>query len=107
MARKRNTESETRLTGATAVAREKFKPTRSKHTTKTSPETTATEPVAAADLTISEPVAVESTAVVAAQPTLSHHEVAALAYSYWVGRGCQGGSPEEDWLRAEAELQQR
>jgi hypothetical protein len=30
--------------------------------------------------------------------------VAALAYSYWVARDCQGGSPEEDWLRAEQEL---
>jgi hypothetical protein len=31
-------------------------------------------------------------------------EVARLAYSYWEARGCQGGSPEEDWLRAEQEL---
>jgi hypothetical protein len=31
-------------------------------------------------------------------------EIAALAYTYWAGRGCQGGSPEEDWLRAEQEL---
>jgi hypothetical protein len=31
-------------------------------------------------------------------------EVARLAYSYWEARGCQGGSPEEDWLRAEDEL---
>jgi hypothetical protein len=34
----------------------------------------------------------------------AYNEVAALAYTYWVGRGCQGGSPEEDWLRAEQEL---
>jgi hypothetical protein len=27
-----------------------------------------------------------------------------LAYSYWVQRGRQGGSPEEDWLRAEREI---
>ena len=27
--------------------------------------------------------------------------VARLAYAYWEARGCQGGSPEEDWLRAE------
>jgi hypothetical protein len=27
-----------------------------------------------------------------------------LAYLYWEARGCQGGSPEEDWLRAEREL---
>lgn len=31
-------------------------------------------------------------------------DIAALAYSYWVSRGCQGGTPEEDWLRAEREL---
>jgi hypothetical protein len=31
-------------------------------------------------------------------------EIALLAYIYWVQRGCQGGSPEEDWFRAEREL---
>lgn len=31
-------------------------------------------------------------------------EIARLAYSYWEARGYQGGSPEEDWLRAEQEL---
>jgi hypothetical protein len=34
----------------------------------------------------------------------SQEAVAALAYSYWVARDCQGGSSEEDWLRAEQEL---
>ena len=44
-------------------------------------------------------------AVVAAdrgQPT--HEEIARLARSYWEARGCQGGNPTEDWLRAEQEL---
>jgi hypothetical protein len=27
------------------------------------------------------------------------------AYSYWEARGFQGGSANEDWLRAEAEIQ--
>jgi|HubBroStandDraft_6_1064221.scaffolds.fasta_scaffold4754627_1 hypothetical protein len=31
-------------------------------------------------------------------------DIARLAYSLWEARGCQGGSPEEDWLRAEQEL---
>ena len=31
-------------------------------------------------------------------------EIAKLAYSYWEARGYQGGSSEEDWLRAEQEL---
>jgi hypothetical protein len=36
--------------------------------------------------------------------SLVHEEIAVLAYSYWADRGYQGGSPEEDWLRAEHEL---
>jgi hypothetical protein len=31
-------------------------------------------------------------------------QIAHLAYSYWEARGYRGGSPEEDWLRAEQEL---
>jgi len=30
--------------------------------------------------------------------------IAQLAYFYWEARGCQGGSAQEDWLRAESEL---
>ncbi len=37
----------------------------------------------------------------------SQAEIAQLAYSYWEDRGCQHGSPEEDWLRAERELRSR
>jgi len=33
-----------------------------------------------------------------------HEKVALLAYSYWEERGRQGGSPEEDWYRAEKEV---
>ena len=35
---------------------------------------------------------------------LSRETIAKLAYSYWEARGYQGGSEEEDWLRAEQEL---
>jgi hypothetical protein len=34
-------------------------------------------------------------------------EIARLAYSYWLARGCPEDSPEEDWLLAEQELQQQ
>lgn len=34
-------------------------------------------------------------------------EIAKLAYLYWLGRGCPEGSPEDDWLRAEQEIQQK
>ena len=34
-------------------------------------------------------------------------EVARLAHSYWEARGRQGGSPEDDWYRAEREWDAR
>lgn len=37
----------------------------------------------------------------------SQDEIARLAYTYWADRGYQGGSSEEDWLRAEQELRFR
>jgi hypothetical protein len=37
----------------------------------------------------------------------SHTDIATLAYSYWAQRGYQGGSAEEDWLRAERHLLSR
>ena len=35
---------------------------------------------------------------------LEREETARMAYSFWEDRGYQGGSPEEDWFRAEMEL---
>ena len=37
-----------------------------------------------------------------ASPT--REQIARLAYSFWEARGRNGGSPEEDWFRAEQEL---
>ena len=34
-------------------------------------------------------------------------KIALLAYSYWEERGKRGGSPEEDWYRAEREILSR
>ena len=48
-------------------------------------------------------IAPSSTAAPSASyPTFD--EIAQLAYSYWEVRGYQGGSSDEDWLRAEQEL---
>ena len=47
----------------------------------------------------------ETAAPVAAAP--SQDAIANLAYLYWEARGSQGGSPEQDWLRAEQELRAR
>jgi hypothetical protein len=37
----------------------------------------------------------------------SFQDIAALASRYWQARGCPDGSPEEDWFKAEQELQGR
>ena len=37
-------------------------------------------------------------------PDRLREAISRLAYSYWEARGCQGGCPEEDWLRAETEI---
>jgi hypothetical protein len=37
--------------------------------------------------------------------TPSHEEIARLAQQYWAERGWQEGQAEQDWLRAERELQ--
>ncbi len=36
--------------------------------------------------------------------TITHDDIATLAFSYWQRRGFQGGSQQEDWDRAEREL---
>ncbi len=42
-----------------------------------------------------------------AESAIAHDEIALLAYSYWEARGCPYGSPEEDWFRAEQDLQRK
>ena len=39
------------------------------------------------------------------QNELDHQETERLAYQFWLKRGCPIGSPEDDWFRAEEELQ--
>jgi len=36
--------------------------------------------------------------------TVSHDDIARLAYALWESRGCPAGSPEQDWLSAEEQL---
>ncbi|MDW8130791.1 MAG: DUF2934 domain-containing protein [Bryobacterales bacterium] len=43
----------------------------------------------------------------ASPPEIPREEIEKLAYFYWLERGGQGGSPEDDWFRAEAELRRR
>jgi hypothetical protein len=46
------------------------------------------------------------TAVPTPEPlrAISNEEISRRAYLYWEARGYQGGTPEEDWFRAEREL---
>jgi Protein of unknown function (DUF2934) len=43
----------------------------------------------------------------AANNPITPQDIARLAHSYWEARGGTGGSPEDDWLRAERELNAR
>jgi hypothetical protein len=42
-----------------------------------------------------------------AEARSDNNTIRALAYEYWLARGCPLGSPEVDWLRAEQELRSR
>ena len=52
------------------------------------------------------PTAITATSaeITSTHSVVTSDEISKLAYSYWEARGYQGGSPEEDWLRAEQEL---
>ncbi len=74
---------------------------RTKHVTPAqhTPETADTETLNA-----------QATAVGAAvdtEPISEREEIAKLAYCFWLDRGGQGGSAEEDWVRAEQEFHRR
>jgi len=72
----------------------------------TKPESSLTGPVRPkrAGATHSRKSSASSAAI--AEP-VDQDAIARLAYSYWESRGYAGGSPEEDWLRAEQELSTR
>ncbi len=48
--------------------------------------------------------AVISETIADSQSLISHESIAVVAYGYWESRGYQGGNPQDDWFRAEAEL---
>jgi hypothetical protein len=95
MAKTRKTEPDLMVSAAAAPARRKIAtaPRKPRPAATTAPAATST-PAAMAES-------------VAELYSPAQEEIAALAYSYWVTRGYQGGCPEEDWLRAERELHQR
>ena len=94
--RKARTKTSTKATGARAA----------KHSKAVVEEpVTSFEPVVAPVVVPAEPAAfVAQTAAPAPVKSVSHEEIAKLAYCYWADRGYQGGNPQEDWARAEKAL---
>jgi putative effector of murein hydrolase len=97
MARKQVSENKVVLSSSAAPAR---------HKTVAPKRATRPAAVEVSNALASEPevLPVAPIAAVVTPAESLHDAVARLAYSYWLARGCQGGSPEEDWLRAEREL---
>jgi len=98
MATKRINGSDPTTSAGTAPARAKAKVTRKP---RTAADATTTDNALAAT-----PVDVTSAPLAAEAPVTqpAFEEIAQLAYTYWEARGYQGGSPEDDWLRAESEI---
>jgi hypothetical protein len=65
-----------------------------RHKPATTKRVKRADPVAAAEPSVTQPITDAPT----------QEQIACLAYSFWEARGYQGGSQEEDWLRAEREL---
>jgi hypothetical protein len=94
MPRKQTSEKDLVVTARTAAA-----PARRK-SAATPRKVRAVETPAPSLAAVSEVVAIVST-----EPT--YDQIASLAYALWEARGCQGGSPESDWLAAEQQLRAR
>ena len=97
MARKQASENKVVLSSSAAPVRHKSVASKrsARPTVAEVTDTPASEP---------ETLAAAPAVIAAMSPESFHDAVATLAFSYWQDRGCQGGSPEADWLRAEQEL---
>lgn len=100
MARKQKTEKDLVVSSGAAAAATRRKTVTSTRTKHSTPQAEMPAP-SSVELPTPEPV------TIAASFEPSFEEISTLAYSYWLARNCQGGSPEEDWLRAEQELRVR
>jgi len=100
MARKRITENPIVVSTGAAAAPVRRKPSTTKRTAH------ATAPATEADAAKIQPAVTpaEQAAVGVSAATPTYQQIAALAYSYWAGRGYTGDSQDEDWFRAEREL---
>ena len=95
MPKKRTTASDPTLSSGAAPARTR-KHAPAKHSSAVAAETSSSIPPAA--------ITAASAETTLSNSVVTSEEIAKLAYSYWEARGYEGGSQEEDWLRAEREL---
>jgi Protein of unknown function (DUF2934) len=108
MTQKRTTENNLPMSGNAAAATRR-KTTRPRAKRATPAEAPAVSVSAGPEIVEPVPVlseiplsaSTEESPVAATVPGPIREKIAKLAYSYWEARGRKGGSPEEDWLRAE------
>ena len=99
MAIKRNTEKDLTVSSSAAGAAPARRKSAPKPRTQYAPVSSDLAPEA------EQPETVPTVPAIAiAEP--SREAIAKLAYSFWVARGYQSGSEEQDWLRAELQLRQ-
>jgi hypothetical protein len=99
MPRKQNSENDLVLSARAGAV-----PARRKPATTTRKPRTVSKAEPAAVLSVPAESATPA-AIVSNEPT--REQIASLAYALWESRGCQGGSPEEDWINAERQLRAR
>jgi Protein of unknown function (DUF2934) len=76
-----------------------------KATTPKKPRTTASKTVAPTGIAAKTAAPKKKTVKAKATPVMVTHEaIALLAHRFWIERGGQHGSHEDDWIRAEREL---
>lgn len=107
MAKKQTIVNEVASAIGTAAARvENLKPKRTT-AAKHSKAKTAAAAASAAPVTETVETVEEVEIAEIAEVSYDREEIAKIAYLYWEARGYQGGSPEEDWVRAEQEYKNR
>jgi Protein of unknown function (DUF2934) len=81
-----------------------------KHSTTASKKTVLKETAAPAEVAVAKEEVAETpviSSVMISEVVVSNEAISEQAYLYWESRGCQGGDPVSDWVRAEDELKQR
>jgi hypothetical protein len=106
MAKKQATIKETAAPASVTSPARAAKPNTPRVTAAKHSKVVSNEPVLPTEPVLMESAPIE-TAVVQASSGNSEEAIAKIAYSYWESRGYQGGSPLDDWARAEHEYRQR